>query len=45
MEKNTGEMLKLGSLRELSEYLKQTEDDAIVVVVIENGEGQDEAEV
>ena len=45
MEKNTKEILEFGSLRNLSEYLKHTEDDIIVLVMIENGEGQDEAEV
>ena len=45
MEKNTKEILEIGSLRDLSEYLKHTEDDVIVLVMIENGEVQDEAEV
>ena len=33
------------SLRELTEYLKQTEDVVIVSVIIESGVGQDETEV
>ena len=45
MEENTRETLEFGSLRDLSEYLKQVEDDVIVSIVIENGEAQDEAEL
>ena len=34
--------LSFDSLRDLSEYLEQTEDEVIVSVIIESGVGQDE---
>ena len=34
--------LRFDSLRDLSEYLEQTEDEVIVSVIIESGVGQDE---
>ena len=35
-------ILRFESLRDLSEYLEQTEDEVIVSVIIESGVGQDE---
>lgn len=34
--------LRFDSLRDLSEYLEQTEDEVIVSVIIESGVGQNE---
>ncbi len=45
MGEDTEKTLRFESLRELAEYLEQTEDDAIVSVIIESGVRQGEAEV
>ncbi len=34
--------LRFDSLRDLSEYLEQTEDEVVVSVIIESGVGQNE---
>ena len=45
MGEDTEKTLRFDSLRDLSEYLEQTEDEVIVSVIVESGVGQDEAEV
>ncbi len=45
MGEDTEKTLRFEHLRELAEHLEQTEDDAIVSVIIESGVRQGEAEV